>query len=52
MPAPDAHFNLGIVHQEKGDMSEALKGYDTASRLDPALHEAVEAAERIRNASA
>ena len=29
----DAHFNLGIVHQELGQLAEALKCYDAAAKL-------------------
>ncbi|KAH8053605.1 protein N-acetylglucosaminyltransferase [Aureococcus anophagefferens] len=44
----DAHFNLGIVHQESGVLDEALKCDDEAARLNPDLVEAVRAANSIR----
>ena len=33
----DAHFNLGIVYQEMGELAKALQCYETASGLDPQL---------------
>ena len=44
----DAHFNLGIVHQELGQLAEALKCYDAAAKLDEKLADAANAADFIR----
>ena len=44
----DAHFNLGIVYQEMGELGKALQCYETASGLDPQLTEASKAARFIR----
>ena len=44
----DAHFNLGIVHQELGSLREALTCYDEAARLDEKLADAAAAADFIR----
>ena len=44
----DAHFNLGIVYQEMGELKKALQCYETASRLDPQLSEASKASRFLR----
>ena len=46
----DAHFNLGIVHQERGRLEEALRCYDEAARLDSTLADAAAAADFVRRA--
>lgn len=44
----DAHFNLGIVHQELGQLADALTCYDAAAKLDEKLADAANAADFIR----
>ena len=44
----DAHFNLGIAYQDKGQYSASLKCYDNTCLLDSDFIEAKKAAKSIR----
>ena len=44
----DAHFNLGIAQQDRGDLAAAAAAYEAAYALDPTLTEAAEQASEIR----
>ncbi|APR78040.1 Peptidyl-prolyl cis-trans isomerase [Minicystis rosea] len=37
----DAHYNLGLVADRRGDVEGALRGYEAALRVDPKHHEAL-----------
>ena len=44
----DAHFNLGIAHQDKKELREALGFYERALELEPGFDQARDAAENVR----
>lgn len=53
-PAPNeashagAHYRLGMIQEKRGRLAEALAEYETATRMDPTLTPAVEAAKRLK----